>query len=145
MKTLPLEEALSLTGNNQPLNIYQDSTCSAAWLVISPENPDEANPIEVRTESFAINPHDNASTIEEAPEEFVEKEDAPAIKANAALLAHFYNHGPELVEQLSNAYALLERWPAQELKPGSVMEALVLETRSKVASALIKASTVQLP
>lgn len=108
MKTIPLDRALSLTGNNQPLNIYQDSTCSGAWLVISPEHPDEMHSLEIRTETFAVNHHDNTSTIKDRPEDFDDKEDAQEIKAHAALLAHFYNHGPELVSVLAEVTEVLD-------------------------------------
>lgn len=138
MKTIPLDRALSLTGNNQPLNIYQDSTCSGAWLVISPEHPDEMHSLEIRTETFAVNHHDNSSTIEDRPEDFDDKEDAMEIKAHAALLAHFYNHGPELVQALNEAVSMLDEVCVCGQCSGCVR-------REELRSTLSKASTVQMP
>lgn len=146
MNTIPLEEAIAqLCEGHRKLNIYTDSTCSGAWLTISPEDPDEMHPLEVSTETIAINESDNAKTIHESPRSFIDKTEAISIRAHAALLAHFYNHGPELVEALSNALEMLKAWPESSIPPGSLKEAVVLETRSKVASILSKVSTVQLP
>jgi hypothetical protein len=59
----------------------------------------------------------------------------PVAEANAALLAHFYNHGPELVRVLDDLVAA-------QIDPTGIKAAKVCK---EAATLLAKASTVQMP
>jgi hypothetical protein len=66
--------------------------------------------------------------------------DEPVTEANAALLAHFYNHGPELVRAVADLINANEALHAT-LKMDSRDNLTLLEARILLA----KASTVQMP
>lgn len=121
MKTIPLEDALKLA-SPAPLSFVGSARLGFSLHATMPDGGQSDSIAEVK--SIALD----------------------STKTNAALLAHFYNHGPELVKMLRSVLVSLDNQPfAQHPFPGAGGIANGSPFHEQLQELLAKASTVQMP
>lgn len=124
MKTMPLEEALKLA-------------------VPGPRTAKFPHCTRAGGDEFRLFPHIEVPSMFGEPGRLIVNQggyEIPTHDAHAALLAHFYNHGPELVQAVKDLSLCVEvMYSVQRLDPNTNL------TLSDAKRLLAKASTVQMP